>query len=678
MKRPRQPRLLNRELAWLSFNERVLDEATDATVPLLDRVRFLAIFSSNLDEFFMVRFAGIWRLIDAGITTPGPEGMTPREALAAVAQRARELVARQHRLFLDLVPDLAANGVHLLRPNALTPDQQAAASAFFHGRVFPLLTPMAIDPGHPFPSLGNRAIALMARLAPDPTGPLPGVEEAVLHVPGGALPRFVPVPAGTGEHAFVLLEDVIRMHLDAVFRGVRVKSCHAVRVTRDAELDFDDDADDLLAAVEDAVRARRLGAAVRLQYEAALPAEALSRLRSELELDEHDLYATDGPTGLTDLIQLVDAVDRPDLREPPFSPRRVPSLMDEDPFETLRRGDVLVHHPYEDFGAVEAFIEAAASDPSVVALKMTLYRVDAGSRIGAALERAAILGKQVVALVELRARFSEEGNIAWARRLDAIGAHVVYGLQDKKTHCKAALVLRQEAGGLRAYCHLGTGNYNARTARAYTDLSLLSANPDLGAEVGHLFNLLTGYVEPPPLAQLVLAPLDLRRWLLERFAAEAEAARSGRPAGIMAVLNNVADPAVIEALYAASAAGVRIRLLVRGTCCLRPAVAGLSSHIEVRRIVDRYLEHARVLRFDNGGTPVTYLTSADWMTRNLDGRVECAFPVRDAALADRIEKILALQWSDNVKADRIGPDGRGRRIPRAGRAVRSQIALQRR
>ncbi len=671
------PRFHNRELSWLSFNARVLEEGCDPTVPLLERARFLAIFSSNLDEFFMVRYAGIWRLIEAGVTQPGPDGLTPRDALAAIALRVSELVARQHRLYLDLVPQLAAAGVRVLAPSQLTADQREVAGQLFRTRLFPVLTPMAIDPSHPFPSLTNRAIALVATFEPQPEAQLPRPEEVVLHVPVGVLPRFVRLPSPEPRFDFLLLEDLIRMFLGEVFRGAIVTSCHAVRVTRDAELDFADDPNDLLAAVEDAVRNRRLGAAVRLQYERRLPIASLERLKTALELDVHDLYPSDGPTGLTDLAQLVEQVDRPDLRDPPHKPRRVPLLQDSDPFETLRARDVLVHHPYEDFGAVESFIEAAAIDPTVLALKITLYRVDAHSRICAALERAAALGKQVVALVELRARFSEEGNIAWARRLEAIGAHVVYGLAGKKTHCKAALVIRAEQDGLRAYCHLGTGNYNARTARAYTDLSLFTSNPEFGADVGHLFNLLTGYVPPPPLKHMVLAPIDLRKWILSKLATEAENARARRPSGVWAKLNAVADPAVIEALYAASAAGVPIRLLVRGTCCVRIGVPRLSAHIEARRIVDRFLEHARVIRFENGGEPQWWLTSADWMTRNLDGRVECAFPVLDKKLIEDLERIVALQWSDNVKADKIGADGLGKRISGTGRQVRSQVRLAR-
>lgn len=665
----------NRELAWLAFNARVLEEAEDPEVPVLERLKFLAIFSSNLDEFFMIRVAGLWRQIDAGVTTPGPCGRSPRETLEAVSRRARALVAHQHRIFARILHhELRPRGVRIVTPARLDAAGRQFVASWFERTVHPVLTPMAIDPGHPFPHLANRAICLITELEPlEPDENLPQATRCVLHLPSGGLPRFLRVP-GPG-HRFVLLEDVLRAHLHRVFSGYRVRSATVIRVTRDGEFDVaDDNAEDLLAHVEQAVRNRRMGAAVRLQYERSLPAEMLTLLRTELELDGTDLYPTTGPTALTDLMQLYAAIDLPALRDPDYEPRPVPGFgVEEDCFAHIRAGDVLVHHPYQSFGAVTRFIEAAADDPDVIAIKMTLYRVSATSRIAEALARAAQNGKEVAVLVELRARFSEESNIAWAKRLEATGAHVVYGIVGLKTHCKAALVIRREGEELRRYVHLGTGNYNHRTARTYTDLGLFTVRASFAEDLTHVFNLLTGYVRPPALHHLVLSPNSLRNWLLERLDEEVANARAGRPAGLFAKLNAVSDPTLIRALYAASEAGVPIRLIVRGICCLRPGLPGVSSRIEVIRLVDRFLEHARIVRFENGGRPTYHITSADWMPRNLDGRIEILAPVLDPPLRRQIQTILDVQWEDTVKARLLGPDGSSRR--REGPRRRAQQEL---
>jgi polyphosphate kinase len=660
--------LVNRELSWLDFNARVLEEARDPTVPLLERLRFLAIFSSNLDEFFMVRYAGIWRQIDAGVTTPGPDGLTPRRVLDVVSARARELVAAQHDVLRkDLLPALSEHGVRLLRERDLTDEQRRFLDETFQRRILPVLTPMAIDPAHPFPWLANRALCLVVQLEPLEDSPIPAATQCVIHMPAAGLMRFVRVPSEVGTCAFVLLEDVIRMHLDRVFRGFRVLSCRAVRVTRDAELDLADEAaEDLLQTIEEAVRNRRMGAAVRLQYERGLPPAQLQMFIEELELDPADLYPVEGMTALTDLSQLYNQIDRPGLKDPPFTPQPVPAFDHaRDPFQAIRARDILVHHPYQDFEYVHRFVQTAAEDPDVLAIKMTLYRVSGDSPIAKALLQAARNGKEVAVLVELRARFNEEANIAWARRLEATGAHVVYGIVGKKTHCKAALVVRREGDTLRRYCHLATGNYNHQTARVYTDVSLFSASETLGEDLTHLFNLLTGYVRPPRLHHLVLAPDGLRAFLLGRIRREAANAREGRPSGIRVKLNALADPELILALYEASRAGVPIRLVVRGVCCLRPGVPGLSENIQVVSIVDRFLEHARILCFENGGEPEYYLSSADWMGRNLDGRVETTFPVLDPGLQRQVEAILSLQLADDTKARVLTADGRHTR-PRPG------------
>lgn len=662
----------------------MLEEAVDPSVPLLERLKFLAIFSSNLDEFFMVRYAGIWRQIDAGVTVAGPDGLPPRKVLEAVSRRVHALVAEQHRAFLgSIMPQLQQHGVRLFRPAELDDSHRLALDAIFEDQILPLLTPMAIDPGHPFPYLANRAICLVAELEAEDqvvtSTDLPRARVCIIHIPAGVVPRFIRLPSGPGEHHFVLLEDAIRSRAARLFSGYRVASCTAIRVTRDAELDLaGDPAEDLLSTIEDAVRNRRMGAAVRLQYERQLPPAILAALTGALELDAADLYPTDGPTALTDVIQLYGAVDLPALRDAPWAPAPEPTLDVEDVFAAIRMGDALVHHPYQDFSYVHRFLQAAAEDPEVLAIKMTLYRVSGDSPIGQALEHAVRMGKQVAVLVELRARFSEEANIAWARRLEAQGAHVVYGIGGYKTHCKAAMVVRREtdAAGrvvLRRYCHLGTGNYNHQSARHYTDYSLFTSRPGIGEDLTHLFNLLTGYVKPPPFQHLVIAPTQLCDWLLAAIDREAEAARAGRPSGIVAKLNALADPRVIQALYRASAAGVPIRLVIRGVCCLRPGVPGLSDNIRVVRIVDRYLEHARVLRLENGGQPLYYLSSADWMPRNLNGRIELLFPVLDAEHCARIQEMLDIQLTDTEKGRELLANGTTTRLPRtAGESVRSQ------
>jgi polyphosphate kinase len=673
-------RLINRELSWLEFNSRVLEEAQDETVPLLERVKFLAIFSSNLDEFYMVRVAGLKRLIATGDHSIGPDGLTPQETMAAVAVRIHELVAEQHRFFIEtLEPSLAVNGIYLVRPGQETAEQARYLDGYFERVLLPVVTPLAVDPGHPFPHLANRAICLAVALRPSAPSPLPRATLSLLHVPPAQVaPRFVALPAPPDQNAFMLLEDVLRLHLPQLYRGYEIQSSHAIRVTRDAEVEIPRGrTSDLMAAIEAGLRERRMGDAVRLQYDPYLPADVLATLVSELELTPADLSEEQGFAAFADLFQLYTAVHRPRLQDRQLVPHPVPAFeRAPDVWSAIRAGDILVHHPYQSFDVVTRLVQEAAADPGVLAIKMTLYRVSPTSPIAQALARAAEMGKEVTVLVELQARFDEEANIHWARALAEVGAHVVYGLVGYKTHCKACLIVRQEGDGIRRYCHLSTGNYNVRTASVYSDLALFTCRQSYGQDLTALFNLLTGYTEARSFNHLILAPTELRKALIARIRREVEHVRLGRPAGLIAKMNGLVDEALIEELYAASAAGVEIDLIVRGTCCLRPGVPGLSERIRVRSIVDRYLEHARIFYFENDGDPEYLLASADWMPRNLDHRVEIAFPVLGPELQARVREVLDTQLADNVKARIILPDGRSERVKADGAPLlRSQDRL---
>ena len=669
---------VNRELSWLEFNRRVLEEAQDPSVPLLERVKFLAIFSSNLDEFFMVRVAALKRRLHAGDQTPGPDGLTPAETIRAVAARVRELVDAQHHCFLgEIQPLLTAAGIVLLRPKETSDEQARFLEEYFRRTLLPVLTPLAVDPGHPFPYLGNRSPCLVVSIRPSMPSALLVSSLSVIHIPSQVLPRFVALPDSTGRHVFMLLEDVIRQHLPSIYNGDDVLSSHTIRVTRDADLHARGGPEDLLASIEEGVRERRLATAVRLQYDAHLPSDILATLLDELELSPEDLHEGEGFTAFSDLFQLYAALDLPRLKDRPLLPQPVPAFESaSDIWTAIRAGDVLVHHPYHAFDAVTRFVREAAVDPKVLAIKMTLYRVSPASPIAHALRTAVENGKEVTVLVELQARFDEEANIRWARTLEEVGAHVVYGRAGLKTHCKACLVVRQETDGLRRYCHLATGNYNVRTGGVYGDLGLFTCRDSFGEDLTALFNLLTGYTRPRGFHHLLLAPADLREGLIQRIRREADHARAGRPARIIAKMNGLVDRRLIEELYRASEAGVRIDLIVRGMCCLRPGVAGLSSRIRVISIVDRYLEHARISYFENGEDAEYLLASADWMPRNLDRRVEIAFPVLDPHLQAQVREILEIQLADTVKARRILPDGSSVRIRGHGESrLRSQERL---
>jgi len=669
---------VNRELSWLEFNRRVLEEAQDPSVPLLERVKFLAIFSSNLDEFFMVRVAALKRRIHAGDQAPGPDGLTPAQTTKAVAARVRELVDAQHHCFLgEIQPLLTAEGIDLLRPKETSDEQERFLEEYFRRTLLPVLTPLAVDPGHPFPYLGSRSPCLVVSIRPSTPSALPVSSLSVIHVPSQILPRFVALPDPAGKHVFMLLEDVIRQHLPSLYNGYDVLSSHTIQVTRDADLHARGGPEDLLASIEEGVRERRLGTAVRLQYDADLPSDILATLLDELELSPEDLWEGEGFTAFSDLFQLYAALDLPRLKDRPLPPQPVPAFENAlDIWTAIRAGDILVHHPYHAFDAVTRFVRDAAVDPKVLAIKMTLYRVSPASPIAHALRTAVENGKEVTVIVELQARFDEEANIRWARTLEEVGAHVVYGRAGLKTHCKACLVVRQETDGLRRYCHLATGNYNVRTGGVYGDLGLFTCRDSFGEDLTALFNLLTAHTRPRGFHHLLLAPTDLREGLVQRIRREAAHAQAGRPARIIAKMNGLVDRRLIEELYRASEAGVRIDLIVRGMCCLRPGVPGLSSRIRVISIVDRYLEHARISYFENGEDAEYLLASADWMPRNLDRRVEIAFPVLDPHLQAQVREILDIQLADTVKARRILPDGSSVRIRgHAKSRLRSQERL---
>ncbi|MEO8477627.1 MAG: RNA degradosome polyphosphate kinase [Actinomycetota bacterium] len=647
-------RYLNRELSWLDFDARVLALAEDPGLPLLERVKFLAIYSQNLDEFFQIRVSGLLEQLEAGVGASTPEGMTPGEQVVAIETRVRDLQSRVDRVFVDeLTPSLDKAGIRIVSWDQVDETERTALSARFHDQIFPVLTPLSVDPAHPFPYVSSLSLNLAAIVR----DPMTGVRRfARVKVPP-LLPRFLELEDG---ERFVPVDQVIAAHLDVLFPGMEIVTHHPFRVTRDADVEVEEDeAEDLLAAIEDVLQRRRRGAnPVRLEVDGTMTAEARALLMRELELEERDVYVTAGLIDLSGLWSIV-GLDRPDLKEEPWKPITQPRLnaLDEAPdlFRVLRQGDVLVHHPYDSFStSVEAFVGQAALDPAVLAIKQSLYRTSADSPIIRALISAAEAGKQVVALVELKARFDEQANITWARALEQAGVHVVYGVVGLKTHAKTCLIVRREAEGIRRYAHIGTGNYNPSTARLYEDLGLLTADHAIGADLTDLFNLLTGYSRQREYRKLLVAPVSLRQRIHELILREA-AQRDGT---ITLKLNSLADPDMIDALYQASQAGTRVDLIVRGICCLRPGVPGLSDDIRVRSVVGRFLEHSRIFRFgshDRGHD--YYFGSADLMPRNLDRRVEALTPVSDPHLTARLDEILEVNLSDDVLAWELGPEG---------------------
>ena len=675
---------LNRELSWLEFDARVLEEAADPSNPWLERLKFLAIFSSNLDEFFEIRVAGLQQQVYAGVEPQdyGADGMAPAEQLAAIDRRARELVAEQYRILNDeVLPGLAAGGVERVRLDDLTEAERRHVDTLFRASIAPVLTPLAIDPGHPFPHVHNKSLNIALVIERRNGGPKPRRHFAVVQVPA-VLDRIVIVSThGEGCVRFVLLEDIIARHLGELFGGLRVVSHTVFRVARNTDLTIEEeDAEDLLEMIEESLRQRRRSDPVRLEISADADEAFVEMLTEAHDLEARDVYRVPGPIDLTALAALHRLDGFPALKDEPLLPRVAPPFAQgRNVFDVIRSHDVLVHLPYESFGCVVDFIERAADDPQVLAIKQTLYRTSGASPIISALARAAQNGKQVTALVELKARMDEQNNITWARTLEQAGVHVVYGIVGLKTHCKAALVVRREGDGIRRYVHLSTGNYNPTTARVYTDLGLFTANPDMGEDTSALFNLLTGNAEGYRWKKLVVAPVGMREQIIGLIEREERNARQGRAARIIVKMNALVEPSVIDALYRASQGGVAIELVVRGICCLRPGLPGVSETIRVTSIVDKYLEHSRIFYFENSGNPEVFLASADWMPRNFWRRIETLFPIEDASLQGRIVgDILQPILHDTVKVRELLPDGTyRRRTPGEGEApLRSQVALQ--
>ena len=653
---PSDERFLNRELSWLAFDERVLTVGEDPNLPLLERVKFLAIAASNLDEFFQVRVAGLKRQEVAGLGRPrSADGLMPSEQLTRIGERAQAIADRLAGLYRELSPLLAAEGIRILRWTELDASQARVLQAMFSTRIFPVLTPLAVDPGHPFPYISNLSLNLAIRVE-DPDTHL--IHFARVKIPP-LLGRFVSPEPGI----FVPLEDVIAANLDRLFPGMRVLERHVFRVTRNADLEVDDDgAEDLLEALEEEIRRRRTSPAVRLELEEGMPPEMRNLLARELQVGPADIYTVPGPLNLAGLAELQE-LDRPDLKDAPFHGRTPSRLVatdmgEADIFAALRAGDLLVQHPYDSFGTtVERLIEQAAADPNVLAIKQTLYRTSGQSPIVEALVEAAEAGKQVVVLVEIKARFDELANIAWARTLENAGCHVMYGMLGLKTHSKLCLVVREEEGEIRRYVHVGTGNYNPTTARIYEDIGLLTADPEVGAEVSSLFNYLTGYARHPEYQHLIVAPQMLRTRMIELIHREAELSTPENPGYIGIKVNNLVDEGIIDALYQASNRGVKVDLLVRAISSLRPGVPGMSESIRVKSIVGRFLEHSRIFLFRNGGQPEVYIGSADLMHRNLDRRVEVLVRVDDPPARQQCVDILRLALSDNVAAWQLQSDG---------------------
>jgi polyphosphate kinase len=634
-------RYLNRELSWQDFNARVLAFAEDASQPLLERAKFLAIFASNLDEFYMVRVAGLKRRDETGLSVRSADGLSPREQLAYIAKRNQDLVTRQTAVYADKVrPALDAAGIRITRWADLHASDQLRLSTYFSDHIFPVLTPLAVDPAHPFPYISGLSLNLAVTVG-DRDG---GTERfARVKVPNN-VPRLIRIEQENGPTAtFLPLEELIAAHLNDLFTGMEVIEHHVFRVTRNADFEVEEDRDeDLLQALERELAQRRFGPPVRLEIEQDMSEHMLELLLRELEVDPHDVVSVPGLIDMTCLFQLA-AVDRPELKYPPFVPATHPAFAERETprsvFSTLRDGDVLVHHPYDSFStSVQRFIEQAATDPKVLAIKQTLYRTSGDSPIVNALIDAAEEGKQVVALVEIKARFDEQANIAWARTLERAGVHVVYGLVGLKTHCKTSMVVRQEGSRIRRYCHIGTGNYNPKTARLYEDIGLLTANHAVGADLTDLFNVLTGYSRQDTYRTILTAPSGIRRGIVDRINAEIEHTAAGRPAGVRLKLNSLVDEQIIDALYRASQAGVPVDIVVRGICALKPGVPGLSENIHVRSILGRFLEHSRILHFAGAGE--YWIGSADMMHRNLDRRIEVLVRVDDPRLTAQLGDVF--------------------------------------
>lgn len=668
----------NRELSWLEFNRRVLHEAADPGNPLLERLKFIAISDGNLDEFFMKRVGGLKQQLASHVRDLSPDGQTPRQQLAAIDAIVRPMLQEQRRLLHDeIVPALREKGLRLLHWDDLAADERRTVGEVFEARVLPILTPLAVDPAHPFPFISNLSLSLAV----------------AVRGPGDASPRFarVKVPRSlprwikTAEQGlrYVPMEELVAQHLDRLFPGMEVLGAYPFRVTRNADVRrAEETAEDLLEVIQEELRERRFATVVRLEIEPGMPGWMRELLHEHLAFDPRDVFELRGPLGLAALMQIA-TLNVPGLRDRPWTPVSHPRLQaaadsaEPDVFEVIAQGDVLVHHPFDSFGtSVQRFIEAAAQDPKVLAIKQTFYRTSADSPMMRALIRAAEDGKQVAVSVEIKARFDEANNIEWSEALENAGAHVGYGHVGLKNHAKIALVVREEAGGLRCYTHIGTGNYNPQTAKLYTDLGLLTCDPEIAADVVKLFNLLTGYLHRPEFKRLLVAPINMKGRFLELIRREIDHQEAGRSGRLTAKMNGLEDPEIVEALYQASAAGVEIDLIIRGICRLRPGLPGRSETVRVISIVGRFLEHARIFRFGNGGAPEHYFGSADWMSRNLNYRVEAVVPIREPALQAELDAVLDLQLADNVKAWELRPDGSYlQRRPAVGEPERSSQEL---
>jgi len=649
---------INRELSFLEFNQRVLAQAFDESQPLLERLRFLCISSSNLDEFFEIRVAGLKQLHELGSAQFAADAMSIPDQLSAIHERALRLVGDQYRCLNDvLLPQMEKEGVSLLGRSAWTPEASAWLETYFEREVEPVLSPLGLDPARPFPRIQNKSLNFIVRLSgKDAFGR--DSEHAIVQAPR-SLPRVVPVPLGGNQRTFVLLTGIVQAFVQKLFSGIEVLGCYQFRVTRNSDLFVDEEEiDDLRRALEGELAHRRYGAAVRLETSRDCPDDIVQFLLRQFALHEVDAYRMPGPVNLNRLTAIYDLLQRPDLKYPIFTPglpRRLATTTDL--FAAIRQNDMLLHHPYQSFAPVMDFVRQAAADPQVLAIKQTLYRAGNESPIVDALVAAANAGKDVTVIVELRARFDEEANIELSNRLQEAGAHVMYGVVGYKTHAKLAMVVRREPGGIRRYCHLGTGNYHPKTARAYTDYGLFTCNDEIGQDVHELFLQLTSLTQTPRLNKLVQSPFGMHEAVLSKLAREAEHARAGRPARVLAKMNALVDPQAIEALYRASAAGVQIDLIIRGVCALRPGLPGVSENIRVRSIVGRFLEHSRVFYFENGGDPEMYCASADWMERNFFRRVEVAFPIQRQTHRERILRDLDVCLRDNIQAWILQSDG---------------------
>ena len=660
---------VNRELSWLEFNYRILGEARDKTTPLFERLKFLSITASNLDEFFMVRVASLKDMVHANYTKRDIAGMTAQEQLDAIDVKTHELVENQYRTYNRmLLPLLKQHGLRVVTEHEkLTKEEAVYVDRYFEESVYPVLTPMAVDSSRPFPLIHNKSLniaALVRKKKGD--GEL---EFAMVCVPGG-LPRVVELPCQEGK-SIIYLEEVIERNIDKLFLNYDIISCHPFRVMRNADLSIDEDeAEDLLKEIEQKLKKRQWGEVIRLDIEKKADKRLLDILKKELHVGGHAIYEIDGPLDLTVLMKVFGLPGFDEFKTPPYTPQPVPALMNEDDiFANIRKGDILLHHPYMTFDPVVDFVKQAAKDPNVLAIKQTLYRVSGNSPIIAALAQAAENGKQVSVLVELKARFDEENNIIWAKKLEKAGCHVIYGLVGLKTHSKITLVVRREEDGIRRYVHLGTGNYNDSTAKLYTDCGLLTCAEPIGEDATAVFNMLSGYSEPKHWNDLIVAPIWLRKRFLRLIEREKNWALAGKEAHIIAKMNSLCDREIIEALYAASAAGVKIELIIRGICCLKVGIPHISENISVRSIVGNFLEHARIFYFYNDGAEELYMGSADWMPRNLDKRVEIVFPLKDEKIKQQAKHILDIQLADNLKAHILQPDGSYEKIDKRGKKM---------